>query len=194
MERLKVLIAEDESLIAAGLESQLIKSGFSVVGQAGNGKIAVSLVKRLKPDVILMDINMPEMSGLEAARTLQNEGIPVAVVILTGYSEVDLIREATSIGVEAYLIKPVDGDDLKPALELAYSNYQRKQVLLKEKETLQSTLEERKLVEHAKGILMDMKGMKESEALALLQKRSRDTRRKISEVAKTIIEAAKQFE
>jgi AmiR/NasT family two-component response regulator len=193
MEKLKVLIAEDESLIAAGLESQLQKSGYMVVGLAKDGKIAVSLTKRLKPDVVLMDINMPEMSGLEAARELLAEQIPVAIVILTGYSEVELIREASDIGVEAYLIKPVDESDLKPALELAYSNFQRKRNLVKETEVLKTTLEERKLIEHAKGILMDLKGIKEAEALSLLQKKSRDTRRKMTEVAKSIIEAAKQL-
>ena len=193
MQKLKVLIAEDESIIAAGLESQLKKIGHSVVGQAEDGKAVLPLVKRLKPDVVLMDINMPTLNGLQAARQISAQA-PVAIVILTGYSEVKLINEASEIGVENYLIKPVDENDLKPALELAYQNFQRKQSLMKEVETSKFALEERKLIEHAKGILMDHKGIKESEALALLQKKSRENRIKMSEVARKIIAAAKDLD
>ncbi len=193
MQKLKVLIAEDESIIAAGLESQLKKIGHSVVGQAEDGKAVLPLVKRLKPDVVLMDINMPTLNGLQVARQISAQA-PVAIVILTGYSEVKLINEASEIGVENYLIKPVDENDLKPALELAYQNFQRKQSLMKEVETSKFALEERKLIEHAKGILMDHKGIKESEALALLQKKSRENRIKMSEVARKIIAAAKDLD
>lgn len=190
MQALKVLIAEDESLIAAGLENDIRKSGHTVVGHAKDGIMVLPLVKKLQPDVVLMDINMPGMNGLEAAEQLAGEA-PTAIVILTGYSDVNFINKASELGVEGYLIKPVTADDIKPVLELAYRNFQQKRRLIEDVQNAKMDLENRKMIERAKGIVMQMKGMKEAEAMEYLQKKSRDARSKISDVAKKIIEAAK---
>jgi two-component system, response regulator PdtaR len=189
MQNLKVLIVEDESLIAAGLEEHLRKIGHIVAGHAKDGQSVLPMVKKLNPDVVLMDINMPGMNGLEAVERLVAEA-PVATVILTGYNDVNFINKASELGVEGYLIKPVTEADLKPALEVAYRNFQQKRKLLEEVQAAKLDLENRKLVEKAKGILMDLKGLKEAEAMAYLQNKSRDTRSKITDVAKKIIKAA----
>jgi len=189
----KVFIAEDESLIAEGLRFQLQTVGYEVVGMVNDGNAVLTGVQATQPDVVLMDINIPGIGGLEAARLL-TEYCPVAVVILTGYNDSELVREAADIGVEAYLVKPVDENDLKPALELAYANFSRKRQLKEEATKTRNALAERKLIERAKGLLMDLKQLSEPEAMAFLQKKSRDSRQKISQVAREIIEAIKRLE
>ena len=193
MQTLKVLIVEDESLIAAGLQAHLQKIGHAVVGHAKDGQSVLPMVKTLNPDIVLMDINMPGINGLEAAELLVAEA-PVAIVILTGYSDVNFINKASELGIEGYLVKPVTEEDLKPALELAAKNFQHKRKLRADVETVKLDLENRKLVEQAKGILMEMKGLKEAEAMAMLQKKSRDSRTKITDVARKIIKAASMLE
>jgi AmiR/NasT family two-component response regulator len=193
LQTLKVLIVEDESLIAAGLQAQLKKIGHIVIGHAKDGQTAMAMVKKLNPDLVLMDINMPGMNGLEAAERLAVE-TPVAMVILTGYSEVSFINKASELGIEGYLVKPVTEEDLKPALELAYKNFRQKRKLREEVQIVKQDLENRKLVEQAKGIVMKMKGLTEAEAMVFLQNKSRDSRCKISEVARKIIKAAQLLE
>lgn len=193
MQTLKILIVEDEALIAAGLEAHLRKIGHTVVGHAKDGQSVLPMVKSLNPDVVLMDINMPGMNGLEAVEQLVAES-PVATVILSGYSDVNFVNKASELGVEGYLIKPVTGEDLKPALEVAYKSFQQKRKLMEDIQVAKMDLENRKLVEKAKGIVMEMKGLKEADAMAYLQKKSRETRSKITDVAKKIIKAASMFD
>jgi len=191
--QLNVMLVEDESLIAEGLRVELKKYGFSISGIVRNGLDVLREAKEKKPDLILMDINIPGKNGLEVAQQLLIE-YPVAVVILTGYSDYEYVKQAAKIGVEGYLLKPVDGNDLKPALEVAYSNFIRKRNLSEELARSKEDLDNRKTIERAKGILMDVKGLKENEAMVILQKKSRNTGRKIIDVAKEIIDAFKKIE
>lgn len=193
MQALKVLIVEDEFLIAAGLQANLKKIGHIVVGHAKDGQSVLPMVKSLSPDVVLMDINMPGMNGLEAAEELVTKA-PVATIILTGYSDVDFISKASELGLEGYLVKPVTEEDLRPALELAYKNFQQKRKLLEDVQTAKMDLENRKLIEKAKGVVMKMKGLSEAEAMAFLQKKSRDSRCRMIDVAKKLIKAANMLD
>ncbi|HHV62770.1 MAG TPA: response regulator [Firmicutes bacterium] len=190
MGTLRVLIAEDESLVAMGIRAQLESLGYEVVGEAADGAEAVSLCERVRPDVVIMDINMPRMDGVEAARAI-SERCPTPVVILTGYSDRELVERAADAGVFAYLVKPVDEHDLGPAIEVALARFDEERRLAAEARSAREALEARKLVERAKGILMDRLGLGEAEAMRLLQKKSRDQNKKLVDMARQIIEADK---
>ena len=186
MERTRIIIADDESIVRVDLKEMLTNLGYLVVGDAGDGQSAVNLARELKPDVVLMDIKMPNMDGIEAAQILTEEQI-APVVLLTAYGQKELVDKAKEAGVVGYLVKPFREADLLPAIEVALSRFSEFRTVRQEVEDLQNALETRKLVERAKGILMDTQGMDENEAFRKIQKMSMNTRKPMKEVAEAII-------
>jgi len=188
MERKRIVIADDESLIRMDLREMLTNLGYLVVGEAGDGNTALSLARELKPDVIIMDIKMPSMDGIQAAQILTAERV-APVILLTAFSQKDLITRAREAGVVAYLVKPFKESDLSPAIEVALARFAEFQVLHQEVNDLQMALTTRKLVDRAKGILMDTKGMSEAEAFRAVQTLSMNNRHPMKDVAEAIIQA-----
>ena len=186
MERTRVIIADDESILRMDLQETLAELGYLVVGQVGDGQSAVSMARELEPDVVVMDIKMPGMDGIEAARILTEEKI-APVVLLTAYSQRDLIERAKEAGVVGYLVKPFREADLSPAIELALARFEEFRALEKEVNNLNEALETRKKVERAKGILMEKHGMTEHDAFRKIQKMSMNTRKPMKDVAEAII-------
>lgn len=168
----------------------LTNLNYLVVGEVGDGQSAVNLARELKPDVMLMDIKMPDMDGIEAAKILTEEQI-APVVLLTAYSQKDLVDRAKEAGVVGYLVKPFREADLMPAIEVALSRFNEFKQVRQEVADLQNALETRKLVDRAKGILMDLQGLDEQEAFRRIQKMSMNTRKPMKEVAEAIILAHK---
>ncbi len=192
MKDLKVLIAEDEYLILMGLKSNLENLGCKVVGEATNGKELVNLALEKKPDLIIADINLPVMDGLEALKRI-SEKVFIPTLIVSGYDDEELIDKAKNLGVLGYLIKPIDESDLKAEIEIALSRFEDIKNLKNELEVTKETLESRKLIEKAKGIIMERLRLNEEEAMKFLQKKSRNSNKKLVDVAKEIIEADKAF-
>ncbi len=189
MERpLRVLVAEDEYLCLMGIKANLKRLGHHLVGEASNGKEAIKLALEKKPDLIIMDINMDSMDGIEAIRHI-NEDLFIPCIILTGYTDDNLIQRAKDVGVFGYLIKPVDENDLKGAIEIAFAKFGEFLNVKKELQDVENALQSRKYIERAKGILMDRNGLKESEAMKKLQRMSKDNNKKLVQIAKEIIKA-----
>ncbi len=186
MERIRVVIADDESIVCMDLRELLTNLGYLVVGEAGDGKSAVNLARELRPDLVLMDVKMPDMDGIEAARILTEERI-APVVLLTAFSQRELIDRAKESGVVGYLVKPIQEADLAPAIEVALSRFAEFRELEREVDDLQEQLETRKLVDRAKGILMDTQGLSESEAFRRIQKMSMNTHKSMKEIAQAVI-------
>jgi len=186
LERIRVVIADDESIICMDLREMLSNLGYLVVGEAGDGRSAVNLARELRPDVVLMDIKMPDMDGIEAARVLTEERV-APVVLLTAFSQRDLVDRAKEAGVVGYLVKPIQEADLAPAIEIALSRFQEFRELEKEVDNLSDQLETRKLVDRAKGILMDTQGLTEAAAFRRIQKMSMNTRKSMKEIAQAIV-------
>ncbi|MGI6367147.1 MAG: ANTAR domain-containing response regulator [Anaerolineae bacterium] len=186
MERTRIVIADDSSVFAMDLREMLQNLGYLVVGEAGDGKSAVNLARELRPDVVLMDIRMPDMNGIDAAKILTEERV-APVVLLTAYSDRDLIQEARAAGVVGYLVKPVQEANLAPAIEIAMARFSEFRELEKDVDNLEEQLETRKLVDRAKGILMDTQGLTESAAFRRIQKMSMNTRKSMKEIAQAII-------
>jgi response regulator NasT len=168
------------------LREMLLNQDYLVVGEVGDGRSAVNLARELKPDVVIMDIKMPDMDGIDAARILTEERI-APVILLTAYSQKDLVERAKEAGVVGYMVKPFRESDLVPAIEVALARFQEFEALHKEVDDLQLALETRKLVDRAKGILMDSQGLSEAEAFRKIQKMSMNTRKPMKEVAEAII-------
>lgn len=186
MDRTRVIIADDESVIRADLREMLTNLGYLVVGEVGDGRSAVNLAQELKPDVVIMDIKMPDMDGIEAAKVL-TEGKIAPVLLLTAYSQRDLVDRAKEAGVVGYLVKPFREQEVVPAIEIALARFKEFGELSKQVGTLKETLETRKLVDRAKGILMDTQGLTEAEAFRKVQKMSMNTRKPMKEIAEAII-------
>lgn len=196
MERTRVIIADDESIIRMDVREMLTNLGYLVVGEVGDGRSAVNLARELRPDIVVMDIKMPDMDGIEAAKILTEERI-APVLLLTAYSQRDLVERAKEAGVAGYIVKPFQESDLTPAIEVALARFREFRALEQEVEDLQEALETRKLVDRAKGILMDTQGLKEAEAFRKIQKMSMNTRKPMKQVAEAIIlahEAQQQAE
>ncbi|HEX9075540.1 MAG TPA: response regulator [Anaerolineae bacterium] len=188
MDTLRVLLADDESLRVMSLKGQLESMGHKVIAEAANGKEAVNLARELKPDLAILDIKMPEMDGIEAARTITQER-PIPIILLTAFSEKELAERAAEANVAAYLMKPVSEHDLLPAIALAVSRFKEFQALHREVDDLRDALETRKLVERAKGILMRRLNLTEEEAFRRMQRRSQNENKKLGEIANAIITA-----
>lgn len=186
MERTRIIIADDEAIVRTDLKEMLTDLEYLVVGEVGDGQSAVNLARELKPDVILMDIKMPDMDGIEAAQILTEEQI-APVILLTAYGQKELVEQAKEAGVVGYLVKPFREADLVPAIEIALSRFSEFRAMRQEVQDLQNALETRKLVERAKGILMDTQGLSERDAFRRIQKMSMNTRKPMKEVAEAII-------
>jgi response regulator NasT len=187
-ERLRILIADDEAIRLMTLRTQLRSLGFEVVGEATDGEEAVRLAQEREPDLAILDIKMPGLDGVSAAqRILQHRPIPI--ILLTAYSEVELVERALEAGVFAYLVKPVTEEDLLPAILLARKRFEEFRMLQEEVQDLREALEARKLIERAKGILMKRLGISEQEAFRRMQVQSQKENRKLVEIARAIITA-----
>jgi response regulator NasT len=182
----RIVVAEDESLIRMDIVETLKGQGFEVVGEAGDGLRAIELAKELKPDLMVMDIKMPDMDGLSAAEQIAKLRIPV--VFLTAFDQQELVARASEVGAMAFLVKPFSPEDLLPAIEIALSRHQQLTQLEAEVSDLAERLESRKLVERAKGILGTQMGLSEPDAFRWIQKAAMDRRIGMIDVAKTIID------
>ncbi len=186
MERTRIIIADDESLIRMDLREMLTNLGYLVMGEAGDGQSAINLTWELRPDIVIMDIKMPDMDGIEAARILTQERL-APVLLLSAYSQQELVQRAQEAGVASYLVKPFRESDLTPAIEVALARFTEFRALEKEIDDLEETLETRKAVERAKGILVQMQNMNEAEAFRRIQKMSMNNRKPMKAVAEAII-------
>ena len=183
---MKVLIVEDDPVIAMGMEQKLAELGYGVAGRASSGGQAVDRALALRPDAILMDLVIPEFDGLEAARRIAAGGLRVPVVAITAHEDPGMVDAAISVGVAAYLMKPVSTAQLRSALELAVTRQAEFEALRSENADLRQALETRKIVERAKGLLMDQAQLSESDAFAAIQQRARRTGRRMADVAAEI--------
>jgi len=186
MNQRRIVVAEDESLIRMDIVETLRGQGFHVVGEAGDGLKAIELAKTLSPDLMVMDIKMPDMDGLSAAEQIAELRIPV--VFLTAFNQQELVARASEVGAMAFLVKPFSPEDLFPAIELALSRHQQLTQLESEVADLNERLETRKLVERAKGVLGVQMGLSEPEAFRWIQKAAMDRRIGMVDVARTILD------
>ncbi len=182
----RVVVAEDESLIRIDIVETLRDQGFNVVGEAGDGNKAVELAFDLKPDLMVMDIKMPDLDGLSAAEKISELKIPV--VLLTAFSQQELVTRAAEVGAMAFLVKPFSPQDLLPAIEIALSRHLQLVALEAEVTDLGERLETRKLVERAKGVLSEKMKLTEPEAFRWIQKASMDRRLSMADVARTVLD------
>ena len=186
---LRIVVAEDEALIRMDLVEMLAREGYEVVGEAANGEAAIALVREHKPDLALFDVKMPIKDGITAAQELRGE---VPIVMLTAFSQRELIERANDAGVMAYLIKPFTISDLIPAIEVARTRFFERALLESEVATLEGKLEARKLVERAKGLLMQRHGLTEGEAFTWIQRGAMDRRLSMVEVARELLGGSQQ--
>jgi response regulator NasT len=186
---LRIVIADNESLIRLDIREMLEDAGHEVVGEAVNGRRAVELTRQHRPDLVLMDIKMPEMDGITAAGKIYADKI-APVILLTAFSQPDIVDKAKDSGVLGYLVKPVQESQLFPAMEIALSRWQEMQGLEDELEKLKDSLETRKMVDRAKGIIMAAHKLGEQEAYRRMQQYAMQKRVPLKEVAQSIIRAA----
>jgi len=182
----RVVIADDESIIRMDLREMLANLGYLVVGETGDGISAVNLARELRPDLVIMDVKMPDLDGIQAAKILTEERI-APVLLLTAFSQQELIEGAKDAGVVGYIVKPFRESELVPAIEVALARFREFKALEKELADTRNILETRKIVERAKGVLMDTQGLKEAEAFRKIQKLSMNTRKSMREVAEAIL-------
>jgi two-component system, response regulator PdtaR len=182
----RILVAEDEPIARMDLREMLENLGYSVVGEAGDGVAAVNLARALKPDLVLMDVKMPEQDGISAAQTLAQERV-TPVLLLTAYSDREFVDRAVDAGVMGYLVKPFAEAQLKPAIEVALERWKEVRQIQQDLTQTQEMLETRKLVERAKGVLMDSQGLKEAEAFRRIQRLSMNSRKSMRAVAEAIL-------
>jgi response regulator NasT len=186
MSKLKVLIADDDPIIRLDLRQMLESLGYEVVGEAGDGQEAVTVARETAPEICILDVKMPVMDGIEATAVITEEAL-APVILLTAYSDKELVDRAKDAGVFAYLVKPFKPNDLPPAIEVARSRFEQNVQLGKEVSDLNEKLEARKLVDRAKGILMDEHKLSETEAYRRIQVQSMNLRKTMKEVAEAII-------
>ena len=182
----RVVIAEDEAIIRLDLKETLQEEGYDVVGETGRGDEAVELVRRLEPDLAILDVKMPGLDGLAAAREISSDK-KAAVLILTAFSQRDLIEQARDAGALAYLVKPFQRSELIPAVEIALGRHREMRALHDQTQSLEDQLETRKLVDRAKGILMDNHAMSENQAFDWIQKAAMNGRVKAKDIAEQVI-------
>lgn len=185
----RVLIAEDEALIRLDLAEMLREEGYDVVGEAGDGQEAVELAESLRPDLVIMDVKMPRRDGIDAAAEIAAKRI-APIVVLTAFSQRDLVERARDAGAMAYLVKPFSISDLVPAIEVAVSRFAEMTELEREVADLGERLETRKVIERAKGVLQSSHGMTEPEAFTWIQRAAMDRRTTMKRVAEVILESA----
>ena len=183
---IRVVIAEDEAIIRLDLRETLEEEGYEVIGEAGRGDVALDLIRELKPDLAILDVKMPGMDGLEVARVVGNEKI-CGVLVLTAFSQREIIEQARDAGALAYLVKPFQKSDLIPAIEVAIGRFRELQALTGQMEVLGEQLEARKIIDKAKGRLIDDFNMKEQEAFSFIQRTAMKDRSRMRDVAEKIL-------
>ena len=185
-ERTRVVVAEDEAIIRLDLKELLEEEGFDVVGETGRGDEAVELVRALAPDLAILDIKMPGLDGLSAARQITADRL-AAVLILTAFSQRDLVEQARDAGAMSYIVKPFQKSDLIPAIEVALGRHAELKSLEHEVGDLAERLEARKTIDRAKGTLMDQHGMTEAASWRFLQTEAKNRRTKVHEIAAQVV-------
>lgn len=183
---IRVVIAEDEAIIRLDLKETLEEEGYEVIGETGRGDQALDLVRELRPDLAILDVKMPGMDGLEVARHIGDEKI-CGVLVLTAFSQREIIEQARDAGALAYLVKPFQKSDLVPAIEVAIGRFRELQALSGHVDALGEQLEARKVIDRAKGHLIDIHGMKEQEAFAFIQRTAMKDRSRMRDVADRIL-------
>jgi AmiR/NasT family two-component response regulator len=186
MPAVRVLIADDEALIRMGLRTMLTEAGYQVVGEAGDGRRALDLIRKLDPDLVFLDIKMPPPDGLAVAQQVLDEGLR-PIVLLSAYGDREFVERARRLRIMAYLVKPIKEADLVPTIEVAMANFRAMMTQAGEIRSLEDALEARKIVERAKGALMAREGLSEADAFARIQRASRDSRRAMKTVALEIL-------
>ena len=186
MEKIRVVIAEDEAIIRLDLRETLENAGYMVLADTGRGDEAVELVRKHKPEVVILDVKMPGMDGIQAAREIATTE-DTAVVILTAFSQRELIDEAVDAGALAYLVKPYQQSDLVPAIEIARRRHEEMRDLTDQAKTLEDRLKARKIIEKAKGLLIDTSSFTEDEAFKFIQTTAMSDRKTMVEIAEKII-------
>jgi two-component system, response regulator PdtaR len=182
----RVVIAEDEAIIRLDLRESLEEEGYEVVGETGRGDQAIELARSLQPDLAILDIKMPGLDGLEAAKVISAERL-CAVLVLTAFSQREFIEQARDAGALAYLVKPFQKSDLVPAIELAIGRHREMTALAAEVRGLAEQLETRKVVERAKGMLMDRYGLSEAEAFGFIQRTAMNGRTRMRAIAEQVV-------
>ncbi len=182
----RVVVAEDEAIIRMDLRELLQEEGYDVVAECGRGDEALAEVAAHKPDVALLDIKMPGMDGISVARRINAERL-CAVVLVTAFSQRELIEEATDAGVHGYIVKPFERHDLVPAIEVAVARFGAERLLTEQVANAEERLEVRKLVDRAKGRLMDEHGLSEQDAFGFIQRSAMQSRRQMRAVAEDIL-------
>jgi AmiR/NasT family two-component response regulator len=182
----RIIIADDETIQRMDLKDILAKQGYLVVGEAGDGVSAVNLARELRPDLVIMDIRMPDMDGITAAEALTQEKI-APVLLLTAFGDQQLVERAKEAGVVNYIVKPLRESEVAPAIEVTLARYSEFRLLEEKTRTLTEQLETRKIVERAKGVLMEKQGLSEQEAFRKIQKASMNNRKSMREVAEAIL-------
>jgi len=186
---LRVVIAEDEAIIRMDLRETLEEEGYDVIGETGRGDQAIELVRGLQPDLVILDIKMPGMDGLEAARIINGEKI-CGVLMLTAFSQREVVEQARDAGALAFLVKPFQKSDLIPAIEVAMGRFRELRALTGEIDALGEQLESRKVVDRAKGVLMDQVGMSETDSFAFIQRTAMSERTRMRDVADRILDGS----
>lgn len=182
----RVVVAEDEAIIRMDLRELLQEEGYEVVAECGRGDEAVELVRQHEPDVALLDIKMPGLDGISAAREIAADRL-TAVVLVTAFSQRELIEEASDAGVQGYVVKPFERHDLAPAIEVAIARFRTEKALAEQVADSEERLETRKVVDRAKGVLMDQHGLGEKAAFEFVQKTAMASRRPMRAVAEEIL-------
>jgi two-component system, response regulator PdtaR len=183
---MRILIAEDETIIRLDLRELLEKAGFDVCAEAKDGEEAVTLARTFEPDLALLDVKMPKLDGIDAARRILEER-PIPIVMVTAYGEEELVSRAVEAGVFGYLVKPFRETDLLPAIATARARHEELATLRDEADSLAEALAARKAIERAKGLLMEREGLTEQEAFARLRKASQISGRPLKVVADALI-------
>lgn len=183
----RILVAEDEHLVAVDLAQHIKGLGYELIGPVSNGEQAIEIARAEQPDLALLDVRMPGMDGLGAARVIFGQ-MNIPVVILSAFSDPDYIRASADIGVFGYMLKPVTIDDMRVSLTVAWSRFREQQGLTGRVHELETALEDRKDIERAKGLLMDRLNLSEQDAMRRLRKQARDSRRKLADLARAILE------
>ena len=186
VDEVRVALAEDEAIIRLDLRETLEEEGYTVVGDTGRGDEMLQLVADTDPDVVILDIKMPGMDGLEVARRIADSH-DAAVVILTAFSQRDLIEQAIEAGALAYLVKPFQRSELVPAVEIARARHREMRALTDQAQTLSDRLEARKVIDRAKGVLMDEASMNEADAFRFIQQAAMNERSSMVDVANQVI-------